>query len=102
MATRSSDSRLQILNETPGEQHLHIPGSRLPTYNQVLLCYIAHRDKLRLEESSKMQPVKKLAIKSTINEISLHYNKANIRTGQIHTFFLKFYFFTLFLWPNFV
>ena len=78
MATRSSDSRLQILKETPGKQHLHIPGSRLPTYNQVLLCYIAHREKLRLEDSSKMQPVKKLAIKPTINEISLHYNKANI------------------------
>ena len=31
MATRSSDSRLHILNETPGEQHLNITGTRLPT-----------------------------------------------------------------------
>ena len=79
MATRSSNSRLQILNETPGQQCLNIAGTRLPTNKQVLLCYIATSDKMRQEDISKNNPVKKLALKSVINEISLHYHKANIQ-----------------------
>ena len=34
---------------------------------------------MRQEDSSKNNPVKKLAIKPVINEIALHYHKANIQ-----------------------
>ena len=53
MATRNCDIRLSILTETPGFQHLEMNGNRLPTYNQVLLCYLSHMEKQRLEDISK-------------------------------------------------
>ena len=47
MATRNSDTRLDIILESPGSEHLRISGIRLPTYNQVLLCYLAYCEKFR-------------------------------------------------------
>ena len=79
MATRSSNSCHHILNETYGEQHLNITGTRLPTKRQVLLCYLANSDKMRNEDISNTEPVLKLAIQPVIDEISLHYRKANIQ-----------------------
>ena len=40
--SRSSDTCLSILLETPGIEYLQICGMGLPTYGQVLLCYLAH------------------------------------------------------------
>ena len=46
---RGDDIAAQILGESPGYQHLKLTGSRLPTYNQVLLCLLANTNKLLLE-----------------------------------------------------
>ena len=35
------DLRLNLLIESPSFDDLKITGSKLPTYNQVLLCYLA-------------------------------------------------------------
>ena len=53
MATRAKDPKLDILLESPGEEHLNIIGSKLPPYNQALLCFLAKLNQLRNEDSSK-------------------------------------------------
>ena len=52
-SARGSDTRLGILLETPGPEHLTITGTRLPTYNQVLLYYMVNIEKLRREDTTK-------------------------------------------------
>ena len=74
-ATRQADSRLDILLETPGTQHLCISGTRLPTYNQVLLCYLAHLEKLQSSTAKVYAP----SLNAVIEQVSLHYSKANIK-----------------------
>ena len=47
MSTRSKHCKIDLLLESPGEEHLVILGSKLPTYKQVLQCFLAHSDKIR-------------------------------------------------------
>ena len=53
ISTRNSDKRSLIFDEAPGVDHLEITGCRLPTYKQVLLCYISNLEKARAEDTSK-------------------------------------------------
>ena len=78
MLTRSKNTKLNLLQETPGSQHLSIEGRKLPTYRQILLCFIAHRDKLRREDGSKRLRINTLASNAVIEQIEHHYNHANI------------------------
>ena len=45
--TRAGDSCARILESTASSEELIMSGCRLPTYKQVLLCYIANRHKLK-------------------------------------------------------
>ena len=72
--TRQEDTRLDILLETPGPQHLCINGTRLPTYNQVHLCFLAHCEKLQSSTAKVYAP----SLNAVIEQVSLHYCKANI------------------------
>ena len=69
MATISSDTRLSILLETPGPQHLSISGTRLPTHNQVLLCYLSHIEKFRREDCTKMVKVSVPSLDATFEQV---------------------------------
>ena len=80
MATRGSDSRLDILPETPGTQHLGISGTRLPTYNQVILCYLANFEKLRREDSTRQNEITVTVVQVVLKEVLQHYHKSNILT----------------------
>ena len=82
MATRNSDTHLDILLETPGSQHLSISGTRLPTHNQVLLCYLAHCENFRSEDSTKNAKVYAPSLNAVVEQVSLHYCKANIKLLQ--------------------
>ena len=76
--TRSWNTKLNLLQETPGSQHLSIEGRKLPTYRQIMLCFIAHRDKLRQEDGSKRLRINTLASNIVIDQIEHHYNNANM------------------------
>ena len=54
MQSRFSDKRSIILDVTPGENNQEITGCRLPTYKQVLLCYIANLEKTRADDETEM------------------------------------------------
>ena len=78
MATRSSNSKLKLILESPGEDHLVITGRKLPTYKQVLLCFLAHSEKCRREDSSKNKRIGHTAASAVIEQITFHYNNAGI------------------------
>ena len=75
--TRSKDTCLQILDDSPGPQHLEITGNKLPNGNQVLLCYIANLEKLR-REGVKNKSHKRVASSIVAKQIALHYAKADV------------------------
>ena len=80
MATRSSDTRLDILLESPGPENVHINGTRLLTYNQVLLCFLANFEHLRLQDSTKNLKLTRRASSSVVGEVQAHYQKAHLPT----------------------
>ena len=85
MATRAKDPKLDILLESPGEEHLNITGSKLPSYNQVLLCYLAKLNQLRNEDSSKNTKLTWTAGKFVTSKVLIHYEKAHIPTIKENT-----------------
>ena len=78
MSTRSKNPKLNLLLESPGVEHLEIQGRKLPSYNQVLLRYLAHCEKLRREDESKRRRIGNPALDEVINQITLHYDNAGI------------------------
>ena len=85
MGTRSCDKRQSILTETPGFQHLEIHGNRLPTYQQVLLCYLSHIEKSRLENTAQRNvKLSRISANCVVIEVLKHYEKAHIIAIQTH------------------
>ena len=80
MATRNCDKRLLILSETPGFQHLEINGNKLPTYKQVLFCYMSCIEKKRLEDTTKKVKIKRESAKYVVKEVLKHYERACVPT----------------------
>ena len=78
--TRIADVRLTILPATPGIEHLEIHGSKLPSYEQVLLCYMAMLEKLRNEDGAKHAKVYHPAANNVANQVKPHYQKSRIIT----------------------
>lgn len=78
MSTRSANSPLNLIREAPGTEHLVIAGRKLPTFKQVLLCFLAHRDKARREDESKKRRITRKALDAVIDQISTHYKNAGI------------------------
>ena len=69
--TRFSDRYVMLwLGTTPGQEHLEIKGSKLPSNKQVLLCLLAN-----LKEHHWNN-----ALSNVIDNVLLHYRKANIPT----------------------
>ena len=69
MATRQADTRLDILLETPGPQHLCISGIRLLTYNQVLPCYLVHCGKLQSSSAKVYAPSLNAVIEKNVTSL---------------------------------
>ena len=63
MQSRFSDKRSIILDVTPGEDNQEITGCRIPTYKQVLLCYIANLEKARADDVTENVKLKKIIAK---------------------------------------
>ena len=79
---RSSNNYLNILSKSPGNEHLEITGSRLPTYEQVLLCFLSTKEKLNHEGENLMSLKnnnRKIA-KMVVSQVILHYQRAGIPT----------------------
>ena len=76
MSPRSADSKLCILPETPGPESVKICGSRLPTYKQVLFCFLTNLEKLRNEDKTKNQKAMRSCANLVVAEVSEHYKKA--------------------------
>ena len=69
--TRLSDRYVMLLlGTTPGQEHPEIKGSKLPSNKQVLLCLLANLKEHHWNE----------ALSNAINNVLLHYRKANIPT----------------------
>ena len=77
MVTRSANKRLSVLLETPAQEHCNISGCKLPTYKQVLLCFLAHidivKDSLRIAQAAKRS-----AAKIVCEKVIYHYRNAGI------------------------
>ena len=84
MATRLKNAKLEILLETPGDQHFEINGCKLPTYNQVLLCFMSHFEKLRAEDVSKNLKLKRKAAYKVAEQVQVHYQNAGIPMQSLH------------------
>ena len=84
MATRSADSRLSILLESPGQEHLSINGTRLPTHNQVLLCHLSHIEKFRSKDNTRQNNCSVPSARATFEQVKIHYIKANIEMLSEH------------------
>ena len=78
METRASRP-LEVLDECPGEQHKLLKGSKLPTHKEVLLCYLANVNHLKLDTFPAVtEKVKHDAAKCVANQIVQFYGKARI------------------------
>ena len=78
MKTRLNDPCLEFLSVSPGPEHLVITGCRLPTYEQVLLCFLANVQKESSSKDLKNVPVKRKAASSTALEALVHYDKSKV------------------------
>ena len=78
MTTRSNNTKLDLLLASPGEEHLAISGRKLPTYKQVLLCFLAHREKCRREDETKRRRIANSAADAVIDQVRQHYGNAGI------------------------
>ena len=78
MPTRGSDKHLDILPESPGYEHLTIGGVRLPTYNQVLLSYLANVEKLRVDDKMEHEEIVWASCIIVASEVNVHYDKGRI------------------------
>ena len=78
MSTRSADSKLCILLETPGHESVKICGSQLPTYKQVLFCFLINLEKLRNEDKTKNQKAMRYSANLVVAEVLGHYKKASV------------------------
>ena len=82
MATQSSNTTLQLLTVSPRDNYLDMKGNKLPTYQQVLLCFLAHLKRARKEDNSRQQ--KYVYKKEYIgkDQVVFQYGKANIHTSN--------------------
>ena len=76
MSTLDTDTRFSdryvmlLLGITPGQEHLEIKGSKLPSNKQVLLCLLANLKEHHWND----------ALSNVIDNVLLHYRNANIPT----------------------
>ena len=78
MSTRSADSKLCILPETPGPESVKICGAPLPTYKQVLFCFLINLEKLRNEDKMKNQKATRSFANLVVAEVLGNCKKARV------------------------
>ena len=78
MSTRQADTRLLVVNKSPGPEYLSIGGRRLPTHEQVLLCLLSQLETRRGEDASKHVPLLRQCCKSVTAEVKIHYVRSNV------------------------
>ena len=78
MSTRNADSKLCILPETPVPESVKICGLRLPTYKQVLFCFLTNLETLRNEDKTKNQKAMRSSANLVVAEVLGHYKKARV------------------------
>lgn len=78
ISLRSNDRFKDFLSESPDQRHLEISGSRLPTREQVLLCFLANYKKVKEVQPPVERPMLEAA-KPTVEAILIHYKKARIQ-----------------------
>ena len=76
---RSDDKYSGLLSESPGDKHLKIAGCRLPTFEQVLLCFLANLVLIKETTINVVRP-RLEAAKAAVAEVLVHYRKARIPT----------------------
>ena len=79
--TRDNDAFLRIFGVSPCLEDKKIHGCRLPTYQQVLLCYEANK-----KFPSERKPTKLTALRCVYDEVKAHYFKAGIPVKSIWSF----------------
>ena len=78
MATRSNDKSFLILCESPGPEYLTLKGLKLPTNQQIILCFLANLHALRQDDTKRQEPLRVLAATKVTEQILLVYSKADI------------------------
>ena len=71
--SRTNYPRLNIINQTPGIEHIEIKGARLPTQGQVLLSYMA-----RMDQQNQGKTCQRTVINAIIENVEEHFENANI------------------------
>jgi len=66
------------LHQSPGPEYLEIAGSRLPTFEQVLLCYIVTMRKKRAEDSTNKNELSIEVSKIAAAKVIAHYEKGEL------------------------
>ena len=77
MAIRSADKRLSLLQQTPEQEHRDISGCKLPTFKQILLCFLAHLDTVK-DTLRIAQAAKRSAARIVREKVIFHYRNAGI------------------------
>ena len=77
MSIRRSDKKLSILREK-------IRGCRLPSYKQVLFCFLSNFEKLKSEDHIHNQSLKRSCANFVVDKVLHHYRKARIPTQYEH------------------
>ena len=77
MAIRSAAKRLSLLQQTPEQEHRDISGCKLPTFKQILLCFLAHLDTVK-DTFRIAQAAKRSAARIVREKVIFHYRNARI------------------------
>lgn len=91
---RYKDPRYFLLETTPAAKDKIITGCRLPTRRQVLLCFIAHKEELRKNDTTNSKKVLRDAANATTTLVLPFYEKARIPSllpNKISQEILKYY-----------
>jgi hypothetical protein len=91
---RYKDPRYFLLETKPAAKEKIITGCRLPTRKQVLLCFIAHKDEMRINDATSSKKVLRAAANATTEVVLPFYEKARIPSlspNKIAQEILKYY-----------
>ena len=77
---RSTSAHFGVLSTSPCEEHLEIEGSKLPTYEQIILCYLAHLKKIKETNTKETNRVRWEVAKTVVEKVLIHYRKSGIVT----------------------
>ena len=79
MNSRSLNKHILILGTSPGAKNKDIHGAKLPTFKQVLLCYLANMENLRNQDTSRIQKLRHKVVDIVVKNIIPHYHTAGIQ-----------------------